>query len=191
MLANVQRFITRSLKGIREGDNEKTKLNLMVSLSWFMSILNRLHIDIENEVWKRFSYFCSYCASCPCVCKAQKIQTRQPITINEQKRPKTIADFQKMFGQIYPASQRTLDHAGVHLVEEMGEVAEAILNYRGNHNDQDFKAVILESADLISCAMGVFNSLGVDLVRDLSVVFANNCHECKQAPCMCSFAHII
>src|SRR3989344_3040199 len=154
MLTNVERFMTRALKGIRKGDNEKTKLNLIVSLSWFMSMMNQLHIDIEDEVWKRFPYMCSYCASCPCICKAQKIQTRQKVTIDEQKRPDTIEQFQKMFSQIYPALHRTLDHAGVHLIEEMGEVAEAILTYRSNRNGEDFKKVILESADLISCIMG-------------------------------------
>jgi hypothetical protein len=46
MLANVERFMTRSLKGIRKGDNEKIKLNLMISLSWFISMMNQLHINI-------------------------------------------------------------------------------------------------------------------------------------------------
>ena len=117
MLTNTERFMTRGLKGIRKGDNEKTKLNLIISFSWFMSMLNQLHIDIEEEVWKRFPYACSYCASCPCECKAQKIQTRQKVTIDKNKRSKTMKEFQKMFNEIYPASARTLDHAGVHLVE--------------------------------------------------------------------------
>jgi len=191
MLTNVERFMTRALKGIRKGDNEKTKLNLIVSLSWFMSMMNQLHIDIEDEVWKRFPYMCSYCASCPCICKAQKIQTRQKVTIDEQKRPDTIEQFQKMFSQIYPALHRTLDHAGVHLIEEMGEVAEAILTYRSNRNGEDFKKVILESADLISCIMGVFNSLNSSLAQELSLVFYDNCHICHRAPCVCNFVDII
>lgn len=191
MVTNIERFMMRGLKGIRKGDNEKTKLNLIVSLSWFMSMLNQLHIDIEEEVWKRFPYVCSYCAFCPCVCKAKKIQTRQKVVISENKRPKTMHDFQKMFDEIYPASSRTLDHAGVHLVEEMGEVAEAILIYRGNHNDEDFKKVILECADLISCIMGVFNSLEINLAKELSIIFNNNCHACHKAPCICNFVNIV
>jgi NTP pyrophosphatase (non-canonical NTP hydrolase) len=191
MLANVERFMTRSLKGIRKGDNEKIKLNLMISLSWFTSIMNQLHIDIEEEIWKRFPYVCSYCASCPCVCKEQKIQTRQKITIDDKKRPKTMEEFQEMFNKIYPASSRTLDHAGIHLVEEMGEITEAILNYRGNHNDEDFKNIVLESADLMSCIMGVFNSLKINLAKESSIIFSENCHVCKKAPCNCSFLDII
>ena len=191
MLANVERFMMRSLKGIRKNDNDKLKLNLIISLSWFMSIMNQLHIDIEEEVWKRFPYMCSYCASCPCICKAQKIQTRQNVTVDDSKRPKTMEEFQKMFSGIYPASNRTLDYAGVHLAEEMGEITESILNYRGNHDDKDFQNIILESADLISCIMGVFNSLKIDLSKELSIMFSENCHVCKKAPCVCNFVDII
>jgi len=191
MLTNVERFITRGLKGIRKGDAQKTKLNLMIALSWFMSMMNQLHIDIEEEVWRRFPYMCSYCAHCPCVCKAKKIQTRQKVTIDAKKRPKTMADFQKMFGEIYPASGRTLDHAGVHLAEEMGEIAEAILMYRGSHADEGFKNVILECADFVSCVMGVFNSLNIDVAKEVSQEFSKNCHVCKQAPCVCSFAEVM
>lgn len=189
-LTNVERFITRGLKGIRKGDVERIKLNLIIAFSWSMAVVNQFHIDIEEEVWKRFPYLCSYCATCPCSCKAKKIQTRQAVIIDENKRPKTLEDFQKMFNQIYPASGRTLDQAGIHLVEEMGEVAEAIFTYHGNHNDEDFKKVILECADLLSCFIGVFNSLDINLAKELSIMFEDNCHVCHQAPCVCNFVDI-
>ncbi|MCX6784363.1 MAG: hypothetical protein NTV81_00255 [Candidatus Komeilibacteria bacterium] len=152
-LINAERFITRGLKGIRKGDVQKIKLNLIISLSWFMSVVNQFHIDVEEEVWKRFPHLCSYCAACPCGCKAQ-------------------------------------DQAGIHLVEEMGEVAEAIFTYHGNHNDDDFKKVIVECADLFSCLIGVFNSLNINLVQELSEMFIDNCHACHQAPCVCNFVDI-
>lgn len=191
MLTNVERFMTRGLKGIRKQDKQKTKLNLIISLSWFMSMMNQLQIDIEDEAWKRFPHRCSYCAHCPCVCKAKKIQTRQTITVKHQQRPKTIEEFQNMFGEIYPASARTLDWAGVHLAEETGEIAEAILNYRGSHKEEDFKNVILECADFVSCLIGVFNSLELNLAKEISKEFSKNCHVCKQAPCICSFEDIM
>ncbi|OGZ65359.1 MAG: hypothetical protein A3C50_03385 [Candidatus Staskawiczbacteria bacterium RIFCSPHIGHO2_02_FULL_43_16] len=191
MLNNIERFTTRALKGIRKGDAQKTKLNLMISLSWFISMMNQLHIDIEEEVWKRFPYMCSYCAHCPCVCKAKKIQARQKVVIDNKKRPVTMEDFQKMFSNIYPASTRTLDHAGVHLAEEMGEIAESILIYRGSHQDEGFKNVILECADFISCLMGVCNSLEINLAKEISKEFSQNCHVCKKAPCQCNFAQIM
>jgi len=190
MMTNIERFMTRGLKGIRKGDSMKTRSNLMISFSWFMSMQNQLHIDIEEEVWKRFPYVCSYCASCPCGCKAQKVKTRRSIIIDDRKKPKMLEDYQKMFNEIYPASARTLDHAGVHLAEETGEVAESILIFRGNHEEEDFRGLILESADFVSCMMGVFNSLEMSLAKELSLLFNNNCHDCHKAPCVCNFIDI-
>jgi len=190
MITNLERFAMRALKGIRKNDQEKIKINLLISLSWFMSTMNQLHIDLENETWKRFPCLCSYCASCPCACKEKKIKKRQNVPIDEDKRPKTLKDFQKMFSEVYPPSSRSLEHAGVHLAEEVGELGEAILTYRGGHQDNDFEQVAIEAADLFSCFVSTFNSLETDISEELSKLFADNCHVCHKAPCACSFSKI-
>jgi len=190
MVTNMERFTMRGLKGIRKNDKEKTKINLLIAISWFTSMMNQLHINIENEAWKRFPYLCSYCGSCPCSCKEKKIEKRQKVFIDENKRPKTFKDFQNMFSEIYPPQNRTIEHAGVHLAEEIGEFSEAILTYRGERKNEDFKKIALEVADLFSCFMGVFNSLETDVAKELSIMFSNNCHVCKNAPCTCNFVDI-
>lgn len=191
MLTNIERFITRSLKGIRKVDSEKTKLNLIISLSWFMSLINQLHIDLEKEIWKRFPYACSYCGDCPCSCKERKIKKRQKIKINQTDKPEKLSDFQKMFEKIYPSKKRTLVDAGIHLAEEIGELAEAILAYRGSHRKEDFNNIKTETADLFSCVTGVFNSMKISVAEEASVIFSKNCHICKKAPCQCDFSHIV
>jgi NTP pyrophosphatase (non-canonical NTP hydrolase) len=190
MLSNVERFTMRGLKGIRMGNREKTKINLLIALSWFTSLMNQLHIDIENEVWQRFPYLCSYCGACPCVCKEKRIESRQKVFIDDNKRPKTLEEFQNMFNAIYPPKARTIEHAGVHLAEELGEFSEAMLAYRGGHKEEDFENIELEAADLFSCFMGVFNSLGISVAKELSNKFSNNCHVCHNIPCTCSFIDI-
>src|SRR3989338_7473071 len=77
MVSNVLRFLMRGLKGIRKGDNLKTKKNLLIALSWFLSIMNQMHIPIEEHIWRRFPYLCSYCCRCPCQCKVLKIKKRK------------------------------------------------------------------------------------------------------------------
>ncbi|MCL5407661.1 MAG: hypothetical protein M1429_04155 [Patescibacteria group bacterium] len=191
MLTNVERFLMRGLKGIRKEDQEKIELNLIISLSWYMSLMNQLHINLEENVWHRFPYVCSYCGDLPCSCKSKKVKKRQKITIDNKLRPKTLKEFQIMFEKIYPSTTRTLEHAGIHLAEEIGELSETVLNYRGSHKDDDFKQVTLEAADLFSCYIGVFNSLKSDLATKLSIVFKNNCHVCKKSPCECSFDKIM
>ncbi len=190
MLTHVERFMMRGLKGIRKSNARKTKINLLIALSWFMSMMNHLHIDIEDKTWKRFPYLCSYCASCPCVCREKGVEVRQKVFINEKKRPNTFEEFQRMLNEIYPANKRTLEHAGIHLAEEMGEFAESILAFKGAHRDEDFDKIELEAADLVSCFSGVFNSLGVNIAEELSFIFADNCHVCKKAPCACNFRNI-
>lgn len=190
MLVNIQRFLMRGLKGIRKEDVEKTKFNLIISLSWTMSLLNQLHIKIDDEIWKRFPYSCHYCGTCPCSCKNKKVQKRG-IKNNRKKRPMAIRAFQEMFEKIYPSKQRSIQQAGVHLAEESGELSEAFLLYRGNHNPKYFESIKLEAADLMSCIFAVFNSLGLNMAKELSIIFSNNCHECKKAPCVCNFNDVM
>lgn len=190
LLCNIQRFGMRGLKGIRKGDIEKTKTNLMISFSWFLSLLNRVYIDLENEIWKRFPYLCSYCGDCPCTCKSQHLDERKDIPVDESKRPKKLSEFQKMFNEIYPASSRTIADAGVHFAEEIGELSETILAYRSERTKEDFKKFGIEVADYFSCYLGIFNSLGLDFAEELAKFWANNCHECHDAPCSCSYSKI-
>lgn len=191
MVFNVLRFTMRGLKGIRKKDGQKTKINFFIAMSWYISLMNQLHFEIDEIVWARFPAVCSYCGQAPCVCKEQKIKTRQKIKINNKLRPKTFHDYQIMFAKIYPTNMRTMENAGIHLAEEMGELSEAMLAYRGNHEKQDFAKIPLEAADMFSCFMGVFNSLGVDVSEELAKMFYNNCHECHKNPCECNFGHML
>jgi len=190
MLTNVERFNMRALKGIRKNDIEKIKINLFIAQSWFMSFLNQVHTNIEEEVWKRFPYKCSYCDSCPCICNKNRELNKLKIEIDHNKKPKTFKEYQEMFNKIYPAKKRTLEHAGVHLAEELGELSEAVLVFLGKHEEIDFKKVVEESADLFSCIMGVFNSLDVDVAKELSILFDENCHACHKVPCECDYVDI-
>lgn len=190
LLANQQRFTMRALKGIRKGNREKLTYNLAIAFSWLVAVVNRLHIDIEGAVWRRFPSCCSYCGKRPCVCKALKAKRRVRILRFSSRRPKTLAALQGMFQKIYPAEGRTLAEAGVHLAEEMGEVSEAVHVFLGEHKEKQFKNVTDELADYVSCIMGVANSAEIDLAETLAHMFTNNCHICHKAPCACKFSFV-
>ena len=187
MLTNMQKFAMRSVKGVRKKDMDKVRVNMVISLSWFTSLMNRLRIDMDEAVWQRFPYLCSYCGRCPCVCKAEKVKTRVKATSSGSKRPKTIDEFQSMFGEIYPPGTRTLEDAAIHLSEEVGELSEAFHIYLGSHKELNFRNVYEEAADFFSCSMGVLNSIGIRYADELSSMYSNNCHVCKNAPCTCTF----
>ena len=159
----------------------------MIALSWYTSLMNRLRIDVGDIVWNRFPYLCSYCGERPCACKAEKVETRRNIVANGSMKPRTIDDYQKMFGAVYPPGSRTRQDAAIHLAEEVGELSEAFHIYMGDRSADHFRDVCLESADYFSCIMGLLNSLGVSCADELARLFTNNCHVCHNAPCTCTF----
>ena len=187
IFSNQERFMMRALKGIRKGDKEKLKTNLTIATSWFLAIMNRLHVNLEEAVWNRFPYLCSYCGYCPCICKKIKPTSRPRIIKKELNRPKTLREYQNMFEKIYPSSTRNLEHAGIHLAEEQGEISEAIQTYLGYHSKKYFQNIIDESADYFSCVLAVFNSADLDFEKEMSNFYSHNCHECHNAPCTCEF----
>lgn len=190
LLTQMQRFSMRTLKGIRKDNKEKLRKNLLVSLAWLMAIANRLHTDVEDVVWKRFPFLCSYCGFAPCQCKKIKPENRAKIKINSSLRPTTVKGFQELFRTVYPPEGRTLADAGVHLAEETGEVSEAIHNFLGQHLQKQFDEVELEIADYVSCVFGVANSASLDIASDLEEMFKNGCHVCHNVPCTCSFSTV-
>ena len=56
LISNQERFTMRALKGIRKGDINKLTTNLVLSFSWLVAVANRLHLDLEDCVWKRFQW---------------------------------------------------------------------------------------------------------------------------------------
>lgn len=191
LLTQMQRFTMRTLKGIRKDNKEKLKKNLLVSFAWLMAIANRMHIDVEDEVWKRFPALCSYCGFAPCQCKKIKQEKRAKIKIDSSHRPTTINGFQEMFRSVYPPEGRTLPDAGVHLAEETGEVNEAIHNFLGQHLQKQLDDIKLEIADYVSCIFGVANSASLDIAPDLEEMFKNGCHVCHKIPCTCTFSRVV
>ncbi len=188
MLTNIQRFTMRGIKGIRKKDPEKTKKNLLIAFSWFVSLMNQLHINLEKDLWERFPGVCPYCRKKPCQCKEIKPEKRIDLTLSlKNKKPETLEEFQELLEKIYPFSKRTIEDAGIHLAEEMGELSEAILIYRSQRQNKDFEEIKLESADYTSCLLGIFNSLKINLAEELSKTFSNNCHACHKMPCKCDF----
>lgn len=191
MLTNIQRFVMRSLKGIRKRDDKKTTQNILIAMSWYISLMNQLHIDIETKIWQRFPYLCLYCGSKPCSCKTKKKASRLKVSENSKIKPKSLKEFQEMFGEIYPPESRNLENAGIHLAEETGELSEAISTYRGDHKSNDFILVEEEAADLFSCFMSVANSLHLDVAKEIAKMFSKNCHVCHKLPCECDFIFVM
>ena len=180
----------RALKGIRKENKQRLTLNLLIAFSFSIAVVNRIHLDIEDAVWHRFPNLCSYCGKKPCICKKEKVIEQVKILRRPSERPNRLIDFQTMFAEIYPAVDRTLADAGVHLAEEVGEVSEAIYIYLGDHKANHFEDIRDELADWFSCAFGVANSAGIDIAGEFAKMFKNGCHLCHNTPCTCNFTTV-
>lgn len=191
LISNQERFTMRALKGIRKNNAEKIKINLLVALSWAIGLANRLHVNLENEMWLRFPMACPYCHSKPCSCKVVKsTQPQNKLNRPNNLRPQTLGDFQKMFEAIYPSKLRTLADAGIHLAEEMGEVSEALHQFSGEHKKRQFNSLKSEIVDYLSCAFGVANSSNINLAEEVEKMYQKDCPLCHESPCECSFSLI-
>lgn len=191
MLTNIERFAMRAIKGVRKRNAEKTKFNTVVALSWFTSLMNQLHIDMGGIIWERFPYMCPYCGELPCRCKEEKVKKRKKTARKEDMMPKTLEQYQTMFARIYPAENRTLEHAAIHFAEETGELSEAFHAYMGDRSPAHLEQVYFESADFFSCGMGLLNSLGASWFKEVSKIFPDGCHVCHNTPCTCTFESVI
>jgi NTP pyrophosphatase (non-canonical NTP hydrolase) len=190
MLSLQLRFTLRAIKGIRQGNPGRIAANLPTAFSFFLSLLNRLHIDLQRAVWARFPGQCPYCRGTPCSCGDVKPNFNDALTPRGTE-PQTIHEIQEMFQKIYPKTEKDLLKAGVHLAEEAGEVTESIRNWMGLHQKNTFRPIIDESADYASCFFTTANAAGIQLEPLLVAFTTNGCHACGQTQCACTFESII
>ncbi len=212
LISNMERFTMWGLKGIRKGKigdlpSAKTdkaeqtnqaesfsnafstaglKFNLLLAAAWLFALCSRLHIDLEKQLWERFPYYCPYCGQLPCNCKNWK-GPRAEIKAPIKAKPQTLAQMQRMFEEIYPAKNRTLEHGGVHWAEELGELSEAWHLFEGTHKQKHFRQIEIEAADYFSHFLTVANSAGFNFAEEFYKLLPGYCHVCGQKICVCNF----
>ena len=183
MVSRIHRYTTRILKAVRKNKTEGFDYYLAMAFSWSMALGNRLHINIDEELWTRFPGVCPYCTSPVCSCKERAAErTEVKPAIN---RPTTLQGYQEMFSRIY--SHNTLQDAAMHLAEEIGEVDEAIEHYSGTHDPQLFKEITVELVDAVTNMFAVATALKINLAVEIESNFSGGCPKCNCRPCQCGY----
>jgi NTP pyrophosphatase (non-canonical NTP hydrolase) len=91
-----------------------------------------------------------------------------------------ISEFQKLISDLYGSrdKKRGLEKTTLWLVEEVGELAEAVR--RGS-----LKLVKEEIADVIAWTVSIANVMGIDVEEALNEKYPGKCHRCNSCPCRC------
>jgi NTP pyrophosphatase (non-canonical NTP hydrolase) len=183
MISRAHSYITRVLKAVRKGNTEYASYNLAMGLSWSLALANRFHIDLDTEMWKRFPGYCPYCLTSPCTCKerAQNRGQRPPIG----DRPTSLRSHQEMLKRIYP--ENILRDTAMHLAEESGELDENVEFFRGTHDSEHFKEIVIELVDVVTNICAVANCLRIDWATEMESHFHDGCPKCHESPCECGY----
>lgn len=183
IISYLNRDITRILKAVRKEKYEDLGKRMCVASSWAFAFASRLHINVADEIWKRFPGCCPYCKVVVCVCK-ERASHRQSVTA-ARDRPMSFRDWQQMFAAIYPGNK--LQDSAIHLAEEIGELHEAVRNFFAVHSDEAFDNIAEEIVDIFANLFGVANCLGFDIASAMAEYYKNGCPKCRLSPCECGY----
>lgn len=177
--------------------------SLCKALGWFFPLMAKCGVkSLEELIYRKYPYACPYCRKAPhvdAICKVVK----GDITVNheELKRkyaenlkimPTSLNGWQKMFGEIYQRTPDDITKSTIGLMEELGELAEAI---RVRKLYPKFLAG--EAADIFSYFMGLANEYNLrqviegkplmDLEKEFFLRYPGLCVACGNKICTCPF----
>src|SRR5215218_8506992 len=108
------------------------------ALGWYVPLLAKLGVkSVEELVFRKFPNVCPYCRLAPHEDAPCKLVQGTDRTVNHPeverlyrenwpKRPATLNEWQQMFQRIYPRSLDERGRSSIGLLEELGELAEAV-----------------------------------------------------------------
>jgi NTP pyrophosphatase (non-canonical NTP hydrolase) len=91
-----------------------------------------------------------------------------------------IFDFQDLMAKLYLDKdvKRGLEKTVLKLVEEVGELSEAVLL-------QDKDKITEEIVDIIAWTLSIANIVEINVEEDFMKKYSNSCPKCKNNPCSC------
>lgn len=173
------------------------------ALAWWMALCGKMGIrSVEMMVWQKFPGVCSYCLVKPHEndkCVERKAEVGLDWTelgrigdLNEERKPKSLAEWQRMFADIYPVTA-TEDYPATvsRFTEELGELAEAL---RVSPIAPGY--FLSEAADVFAWLMHLQNLIhskrqiptaerGNALSQWFASAYPDRCIDCSNPVCSC------
>ena len=186
------------------GEQKDAKEHFIKVFSWLFAISEKLNIDLEHALVRKYPNMCPYCMAKPCVC----VKTgKKPVTyipewkISEEIEysfnmiraavPKlSLDEAVKNINDLYPANKHIWNAVGptfqfFRLLEELGEVHEAYTSYLvGNRNIEGLSDEIADVFAWLLSTWGI-NCSGLSLGDEFIGYYYNGCPVCLQSKCQC------
>lgn len=181
-----KKFLLEYSKFYQEKNIDFAKENLTISLAWFLALMNRYHLDIEEITWRRYSYKCPFCASLPCFCEKKEGIPSKKTGRPASHKPATLSQWQKMIAKIY--REESPKELNLLLMRRMDDLHYSLRKFLREKEKKYFKQIELNSADYFVIFLRVFNSINGDLGEEFKELFENGCHVCHKIPCECNYS---
>jgi len=173
------------------------------ALAWWMALCDKMGVrSVEMMVWQKFPGVCSYCHVQPhendrCIERKAAvgldwIELGNLGDLNQERKPKSLAEWQGMFAEIYPVTE-TEDYPATvsRFTEELGELAEAL---RVSPIAPGY--FLSEAADVFAWLMHLQNLIhskqqiriserGAALSQWFASAYPNRCTDCSNPVCTC------
>ena len=146
---------------------------LCKALGWYFPLLAKMRIrSAEELIFRKFPSVCPYCRSAPHKEAECKLVKGTNPTVNHalvgrffqknwESRPIGLDEWQEMFQSIYPRSLDEHGRSTIGLLEELGELAEAVRVFEVHP-----KYFLGEAADTFSYIMGIANEHAIRVAQD-------------------------
>ncbi len=177
-------------KAVRTGNSEVIKFQSASVFAWMCALCTKLSFSLEEIFWSHFPGVCPYCACSVCDSTRHMVpKARRDVSgFASASSPGFMDELQTIMQIIYPGNQ--LIGSASHLVEEIAEVAAAILFFQETRSSKAVEELKLELADCLAHLFAVANCAGFKLEASVTAFYANGCRSCGQDVCVCRVTEI-
>jgi len=177
-----RKFLLRYL----DAKTKEAKINnILICLAWSLGVINRFHLDLESELFKRYPYKCPFCLGLPCFCDENKLKKTQKVGRPTSIKPKTIDEWQKLAKKIYINDE--IDKLNFEILKTQDRLHYLFRSFRRTLGKTKVKEIGHLAADYFMLLLRLSNILNKDLTKEFNRLFDKGCHVCHKIPCQCYY----
>lgn len=191
LLLRVVEEMSQMAEAIRKDDLPALISKIPEVFCWLMAYYDRLDIDIEEALWKKYPGICPYCfrrEKCLCITEDSKSKYNpdnpkyKPFRRDRKKMPKSLKEWQLMFKKIYGNINRleSKKRLWFHFMEEIGEISREFRKNDRRHLEE-------ECADGLAWLLPFCTKLEVDLDELTWNRYPWECDICHKEKCECKY----